>query len=566
MSQPNRISAMETPDPSFLNSGSSQARLHYIDEEGKEQRVAIILPQITMGRRQKNDVTLDKPVISRNHAKIEFLDGTYWLVDIESRHGTFLNGKQIKRAKLKHGDRIQLGHTQGQILTFYLGDLLHSLLGVSDSQSEASLSIRDFRQLSGLLSAFHALSAIPLLDDLLALILDTAIELTRADRGFIMLKNGDEALSLRCARDRYRQSIMEDSIKASKLIPGEVFDTGISKVITNLDMIHDQDAHSSTRRLGLKSIFCVPLKCLTFRDHDSSSGIRCVDTIGVLYVDSQEVTPELSKIQLKALESLALEAAMAIYNARLYKISQEKRVIEDQIAIARKIQQSLLPPPSKVLPFINAISLSLPCLEVGGDYFDYFDLRDNQLGFTVGDVAGKGIPAALMASKIQGLFSALSRLDLPLQAMISTANRHIVERRIEGKFITLFYGVIDAEGTCTYTNAGHNPPVLLGRDGSHRELQEGGVPLGIFSDAQYEIRTVKFRQGEHLVLYTDGVVEALNKNNEEFGKSRLYDLLERKAKCTSEEILQGLQNAIANFSVDTPQHDDITMMVLGYRE
>jgi sigma-B regulation protein RsbU (phosphoserine phosphatase) len=348
-------------------------------------------------------------------------------------------------------------------------------------------------------------------------------------------------------------------------VPEEVFEAGIPKVISDLDIEKYEKCHSSTKRLGLKSIFCVPLKCMTHRDHEIS-GIGCIETIGVLYVDSQKVGPELSGIQLTALETLASEAAMAIYNARLYKKAHDKRKLDDEIEIARGIQQSLLPPPDKTAPLVNASSLNIPCRQVGGDYFDYFDLEDGRVGFAVGDVAGKGIPAALMTSKIQGILAALTYLDMPLHTLISNVNNILVERRIENRFITLFFGVIDREGNCTYTNAGHNPPILLGKDGSMQELTVGGIPLMIFADAEYRSDTVKLHQGDHLVLFTDGALEALNAKGEEFGEVRLHKLLKKKSQSPAKRILKSVQKAIADFSADAPQHDDITLMVLGFRE
>lgn len=142
----------------------------------------------------------------------------------------------------------------------------------------------------------------------------------------------------------------------------------------------------------------------------------------------------------------------------------------------------------------------------------------------------------------------------------------MTDRRIESKFVTLFYGIIDEEGTCTYSNAGHNPPILLRQDGSSLELTEGGVPLGILPHAEYDSATIQMLQGDHLVLYTDGVTEALNRDAEEFGRERLYDLLKRNSDRSAEDILHSMENALSEFSEGTPQHDDITMMVLGYRE
>jgi phosphoserine phosphatase RsbU/P len=337
-------------------------------------------------------------------------------------------------------------------------------------------------------------------------------------------------------------------------------------VINDLDSGAGLEDHSSTRRLGLRSIFCVPMKYLAVRDSGSLSAIASTETIGILYVDSQSIGAGLSTTQIETLETLASEAAMAIYNARLYRDSQEKRKLDEELAIAREIQQALLPAPDKTLPFVRACSRNLPCREVGGDYFDYFDMEGGRLGFALGDVSGKGMPAALLTSVIQGIFSAAALLDLPLPAMMSNLNRNLVKRGTGSRFVTFFFGILDSEGNCTYSNAGHNPPLVLGSDGALRELTEGGMVLGLFPTATYESATIRLKPEDHLILFTDGVLEALSTKGEEFGEERMRALLQQHARATSAEILAALQEAVMAFAAGAPQHDDITMMVLGFQE
>jgi sigma-B regulation protein RsbU (phosphoserine phosphatase) len=257
---------------------------------------------------------------------------------------------------------------------------------------------------------------------------------------------------------------------------------------------------------------------------------------------------------------------MAIYNARLYKDSQDKRRMDEQLSVAREIQQSLLPQPDRVLPYARAYSQNLPCYEVGGDYFDYLDLEGGRFGFALGDVAGKGMAAALLASLVQGVLSAQAQFETPLPSMMSNINRILAQRGTGNKFVTFFFGILDPDGTCSYVNAGHNPPFVLGRDGSMKELTAGGMVLGLFPGAQYEAGSVQLQSGDHLVLFTDGVVEALNTEGEEFGQERLTALLGAKAHANTHEILISLREAVLSFSANTPQHDDITLMVVGFRE
>jgi sigma-B regulation protein RsbU (phosphoserine phosphatase) len=238
----------------------------------------------------------------------------------------------------------------------------------------------------------------------------------------------------------------------------------------------------------------------------------------------------------------------------------------EQLTIAHQLQQTLLPQVDKNLPFVRACGKSIPCEAVGGDYFDYFELDGGRFCFALGDVAGKGIAAALLASVVQGILSAQISLGVPLPAMISNLNRNLIERGTGNRFVTFFFGALDPDGTCRYVNAGHNPPLLLSRDGSLRELTKGGIVLGLFAEARYSCYAVRLHQNDHLILFTDGVVEALNPEGEEFGQERLCELLRANARMNSQQILNRLHEAIQSFSGNAPQSDDITMVILGFRE
>jgi phosphoserine phosphatase RsbU/P len=544
---------------------SASARFSYLDESGKQCLAAINPPRFTIGRLSDNNLILNHMGVSRSHAEVEIQNGEYLLRD-HSKLGTYLNGVLVKQASLKNGDRVQLGGSQGVTLTFHTGDILQSFLVSSDSRSEIGLSVRGFKDLGNLFAVFRAFSSIPVLDDLLALVVDTAIELTGAERGFIMLREQNGELNFRCARNNHKSPLDGSCFKTSQRVPHDVFKTGRPVVIRDLDIGEGDESHNFTRQLGLRSISCVPLRYLTVHDSGSLSGVGRTETIGVLYVDSATVGAGLSSTRIDALETLGSEAAMAIYNARLYKDSQDKRRMDEQLTIAREIQQALLPKPSRELEYVRACSQSLPCYEIGGDFFDYFNLEDGRFGFALGDVAGKGMPAALLASLIQGIFSAQTFCDSPLPSILGKVNRNLTPRGTGNRFVTFFFGILDPDGHCTYVNAGHNPPFLLRQDGSMEELTVGGMVLGLFAGAPYEAETVKLQPGDHLVLFTDGVVEALNTAGEEFGMDRLVELLRSNARSAAPEILARLQEAVLAFSVNAPQHDDITMMVLGFRE
>jgi len=543
-----------------------QARFRFVDESGKERWIPIVPPKFTLGRSSNNDLVFKHLSVSRMHAEVSVDGDTYMLRDLDSKQGTFVNGVRITESELTHGDRVQIGIGHNQALTFHKGDLLQSLLGKKETKTDANIAIAGFKEMGMLLSAFRALSSIPLLDDLLSLVVDTAVELTAAERGFIMLADPDGSLDFRCARNNLRRPLDGSSFKTSRKVPEEVFRNGKSVVIRDLDIDENLEAHAPTRQIGVRSICCVPLRYMTLREAGGTSGIGRTETIGVLYVDSHLAGAGLSTTQMEALETLASEAAMAIYNARLYKESQEKRKLEEELKIAAEIQQALLPETTRLLPHVRSFSFNLPCHEVGGDYFDYFEMDADRFGFALGDVAGKGMPAALLTMMLQGIFSSQALLDLPVPAMLANINLSLVRRGTSNRFVTFFFGVLDAAGRLTYSNAGHNPPILLSRDGSMRDLTEGGMVLGLFGFAQYTSETVELKPGDHLVLFTDGAVEARSVTGEEFGEDRLRHFLQDNAGLASEDLLEGLRQAILSHSANAPQHDDITMMILGFKE
>ncbi len=540
------------------------ARFSYLDASGKECRVHVTPPRFTMGRSSSNDLVISQGEVSRTHAELIIRDGEYILRDLDSKGGTYVNGARIDQVVLKNGDRIQLGDLQSQSISFHMGDLLQSLLSQSDLRDSVSLPLNDFKEIGKLFAAFRALSSIPLLDDLLALVVDTAIELTGAERGFIMLLEKDDELDFRCARNNNRQSLQGSCFQTSQRVPHDVFETGKPVAITDLDFEEENERHDETRKLGLRSICCVPLRHVTVRESGGQSIVAKAEIIGVLYIDSSSTGAELSGTRIDALETLASEAAIAIHNARLYKDSQDKRKMDEQLAIAREIQQALLPKPERELNYLRASSCNIPCFEIGGDFFDYFDLSDGRFGFTIGDVAGKGMPAALLASMVQGAFSTQSFSNVPLPEVIEKVNRKLVQRGPGNRFITVFMGILDCQGNCIYVNAAHNPPLLLSRDGTMKELSEGGMVLGLFAESQYGSGSVRMQPGDHLVLFTDGVVEALNPQGEEFGQDRLNELLRKQAKSRASEIMTQTREAVLSFSALAPQHDDITLMVLDF--
>ena len=272
---------------------------------------------------------------------------------------------------------------------------------------------------------------------------------------------------------------------------------------------------------------------------------------------------EFGPEELRLVEGISRQAALAIENARLYRETMEKAKMEQEMRIAADIQQALLPKGGRIGEFFRLAAASLPCRSIGGDFYDYVDLPGGGFGFALGDVAGKGPPAALLSAMMQGIFAAQAAAsDTPRQT-IARVNLALYRRGIESRFVTLMYGTLEPDGRLTYCNAGHNPPLVIGKSGV-RKLETGGPIVGLFEDATFEEETVSLSPGDWLVVFSDGVSEALSADGEEFGEERIVATAQRNLNLAPPEFLQSIFADVRAFTKGAPQSDDITALVLLY--
>jgi sigma-B regulation protein RsbU (phosphoserine phosphatase) len=529
-----------------------EARLEVNDSLGRRP-VLIDKPVFTIGRRSGNDLHLMGSDVSRDHAEITQADGRFMVKDRGSRYGTFVNGAQVTEHALAHGDRIQLGRTGGAELVFMLDD--------QPVERQPTSAVGDLRQVAALLEGLRALGSGRVLDEVLALVMDSAIELTGAERGFIMLANDASELEMKLARARGHVTLPGTRFETSRKIPEEVFSTGEQKIVNDLLEAELANVHMGTVALGIRHVLCTPLRLVRYVDRADASAEQ--KRIGVLYLDSREKGTLTSRATLAALDTLATEAAVAIENARLYRDSMEKARIDQELRIASQIQQALLPLGRRRGGFFDAMGASIPCRAIGGDFFDYLDLSDGRFGFALGDVAGKGPPAALLTAVLQGIFAAHTFVSVEPKETVARVNRALIHRSIESRFATIFFGVVDDGGRLTYCNAGHNPPLLIGKHGIRR-LEEGGLIVGMFEHASYEQETVQMAPGDFVVVFSDGVSEALSVTNEEFGEPRLEAVVSTNTEASPDVMLERVLDAVRAFTTGAAQNDDVTAMVVRY--
>jgi phosphoserine phosphatase RsbU/P len=512
-------------------------------------------PSFTIGRRSETDLRLAGGDISRVHAEILLEDGERVLYDRQSRFGTFVNGEKIDRCPLAHGDRLRLGNSSDVEIIFAIGE------NAPSAERSAASAATELRQMAALLEGLRALGSGRVLDEVLALVLDSAIEVTGAERGFIMLATREGQLEFTLARARGKVTLPGRTFATSRKIPEQVFATGEYRVVEDL-MDEDLAAlHSGTVALGIRHVLCMPLRLVRYVERADD---RPADqTIGVLYLDSRERASLRSAASRSALETLSAEAALAIENARLYRQALDRAKLEQELKVAADIQRALLPAARVDGLFSTATGSSSPCLAVGGDFFDYVDLPSGQFGFIVGDVAGKGAPAALLAAAVLGMFSAESIYQGSPASVVSRLNRGLFRRAIENRFLTAFYGILGPDGAFTYTNAGHNAPVLASASGLRR-LETGGLVLGLFEHATFEEETVLLSPGDFIVAFSDGVTEAFDVEGQEYTDERLLASIERHRGKTPQALLDALLADVKTFTGEATQNDDLTLVMVQF--
>jgi serine phosphatase RsbU (regulator of sigma subunit) len=399
------------------------------------------------------------------------------------------------------------------------------------------------------------------LDEVLALVLDSAIEVTGAERGFIMLANRDRQLEFKLARARGKITLPGRTFETSRKIPEAVFATGEQTIVEDLMQGDLAQLHTGTVALGIRHVLCTPLRLVRYVERADQKGGD--EAIGVLYLDSRERGALRSAPAQQALDTLSAEAAIAIENARLYREALDKAKFEQELKVAAAIQQSLLPPAAHRGAFFTTAAASIACRAVGGDFFDYVDFPSGRFGFIVGDVAGKGSPAALLASAVLGMFSAEATYQTSAAAVITRLNHGLFRRAIESRFLTTFYGVMDADGTFTYCNAGHNAPMLLSASGVRR-LETGGMVLGLFDHASFEEETLTLQPGDAILAFSDGVTEALNADGEEFSDDRLLASVGGHHGGAPQAVVDAVLADVRAFCGDATQSDDVTVLMVRY--
>jgi sigma-B regulation protein RsbU (phosphoserine phosphatase) len=321
----------------------------------------------------------------------------------------------------------------------------------------------------------------------------------------------------------------------------------ISQPVVTSQLVED-DLRTSLQNNGIMLI--VPLL--------SQNMVRGVALLGEKITKGEFLTEDV-----EFSTTLCNAAMTTLENARLFQETIEKERLEEELAIAREIQQRLLPKEAPQLGDYEIAALNIPTHQVGGDYFDYFPIDSLRHAIAIADVSGKGVPAALIMSNLQATLHAMMTADVPFEQIVSRINNSVYRNTSFDKFITSFFAIFDRQtATLVTINAGHNPPYLFHADGSFETLQEGGLLLGMFPNAPYKSETRQLREGDWVVMYTDGVSEAMNAPQEEFGEKRIEEIIRVNLNNTAAGMIEAISKAVKDFTTGVPQSDDITLVAL----
>ncbi len=516
----------------------------------------------TIGRRTDQDLVISDSRVSREHAMITAEPDGVYIVDRDSKLGTFVNGERAQRQKLHPNDHIEFGVRGGAYLIFdperrETSTAREFLSQVSSWRSTSGIS--DLETLSLFLEAARKLNTSGVLDEVLITLLDATLQLTRAERGFVFLRKPDGTLRMAVGRNSKGEPLLDDST-ISRSVLNEAARSASEFVVTDIDDFDKLAGRNSVVAQNLFSVICIPLRRTQIQEKVAAAE-RVPEAAdvrgGVLYLDSHFLSGKLSAVSHDILRAIATEAAALVENAYLVQAEEAARRYQQELAIAASIQQRLMHVNIPDVPYARIQGKNVPCKEIGGDFFDVISTGDT-LSVVVADVCGKGISAALLASILQGMMYQQLVQKAPLAEIVAAANRFLCDKSIGEKYATVVLARLHTDGTLEYVNCGHVPPMLVSGCAVTRP-SNSNLPVGLLSNATYESGRLSLAAGDRVFIVTDGVTEAENATGEFFGDDRLQHLL----SITPE--FDDLMKAVSGFCEGVPLNDDCTVVELRYK-
>ncbi len=528
--------------------------------DGATRPLALERERYTLGRSSANELCYPEDAgLSRQHLALE-KDGDTWVVrDLGSKNGTFVNGARITSPyPLGKNDRVTAGHialdfgenslppVSDHTVIFIEGvtpvanastTVATSLKGVLSQEKE----IEGGPQMRALIRAGRELAGNMPLAELFKLIMNLSVDAVGATRGVLMTLEGKELVV---------QAALGEGFRISNTVRDRVIKEKTSLLVRDARLDEAFADRMSIVQQQIRSMLAVPLQT------DDR-------VIGLIYLDSPHFIKEFTKEDLSLLTVMANVAAIRIEHTRLAEVEQAERLHAKQLEQAAEIQRGLLPVQAPNVPGVDLAGYNAACHTVGGDYYDFLPYPDGRVGLLVGDVAGKGMPAALLMSSLQARVQVLFDDPTNLAALVTRLNRIITSNCPSNRFITFFISVLDPKtGELTYVNAGHNPPLVAHADGTVEKLEGTGLILGILPMATYQQGVCHMDVGDALLLFSDGVSEPVSPHaDEEFGEDRLAQVLATLRDQSADSIIACINQKVDEFTGGAPPLDDITLVV-----
>ena len=525
----------------------------------------------TIGRSARSDLCIPDAFASRLHAEVRKEGDSFWLQDLGSANGTRYNGNLVTiPLPLSNGGEIQIGETtivfqdesrEDSLGLTLIGDSTNALdpsqtisfMGRRNPTAEileTGLSSRT--ELLGLISKVGvALLSSSGLEDTLNQVAALVFEAVPAERCVIMLRDeaAEDGMKIMVARVRGKDDPLAE-VRISRTVMDEVLRNG--KSVLTSDAQHDPKFASQTMILmGIRSVLVVPLS------------VDERNIFGMIYADCPTHEATFTEEHLDILTTLASVASIRVENATLLDERIQRERMERELELATEIQQRFQPSSPPKLDGYEFQGISFSCYEIGGDYYDFIPVEGNKMIVALGDVSGKGTAAALLMSSLHAAIHAQATSNRPLAEMITSVNQYLAENTPANRFVTLFIAELEpATGKFRYINAGHNPPLIGRANGMIEQLSSGGFPLGILPSAEFEVGETFLGHGEALIVYSDGVSEANNLQEEEFGLDRLTEVIRRNLTSSAAGIRDRVESALSSFTQTAPANDDITLVIV----
>ncbi len=534
--------------------------------------------EVDIGRHPDCAIQLHSNMVSRRHAKITRNGKGYVLEDLDSGNGTFLNAKRVlARTPLNHLDRIKLGPV---LLRFECDqhnaplktDRLSSgttpiPLDITSEEDDGAtimgsashaggfgmLDVRPEAKLKAVLDITRSLAGSTDIASLLPKILESLFRIfPKADRGCVLLNNS-ETDQMQVAAQKHRHPDADETVRLSRTVLNRVLDE--KSGVLSADAANDArfQASESISSLTIRSVMCAPLLGLDG------------EPMGVINLDSQNPVNQFKQDDLELLMAVAGQAALSYESARLLVSHLEKERQDSELQIARNVQQALLPQSLPEIEGYQFFASYHSALAVGGDYYNVLRLPNNHVAIAFGDVAGKGVPGALVMSRLCSVVETTMSFTNDVGHGITVINDHMCAHAADGRFVTFILAVIDLNThEMSLVNAGHMSPVIRKPDGTVENFHDDkiGIPIGIMDDYAYEVMCRTIEPGETVVIVTDGVDEAMNPAGELYTKERVVEFV-RKAGPNAETLGTTLLEDVRRHADGRTQNDDITIMTFG---